>query len=155
MHPSPGVDDMTMPTGAEKIPFSDNLHVVFFFTFTISCWNVAERHQWKQKKGSLLNMSILLFLILTLISNWRIFEIHMKSLYVRWKKEAKICNFEIHISFESYDNLLSESLDQKIQLVNKFHHKMSLNFCHGILTREIHVKFFLAKSSEKPPKKGF
>ena len=90
-------ENMTMPTGEEKIPFSDNLRVVFFFTFTISCWNVAESHQWKQKKGSLLNMSILLFLILTLISNWRIFEIHMKSLYVRWKKEAKICNFEIYL----------------------------------------------------------
>ena len=51
--------------------------------------------------------------------------------------------------------MLSESLDSKIHLENKFHHKMSLNFCHVILPREIHVKFFGVKISEKPPKKGF
>ena len=51
--------------------------------------------------------------------------------------------------------MLSESLDSKIHLENKFYHKMSLNICYVILTHEIHVKFFGVKISEKPPKKGF
>ena len=51
--------------------------------------------------------------------------------------------------------MLTESLDSKIHLENKFLHKLSLKNWHVILTRYLPAIYFSANFPWNPPERGF